>query len=62
MSDPYLPQPKGFRDLVPWADPYIASLLEKLSHTAAREGLYAERPDSEPRAEWSPRNWPRRSW
>jgi hypothetical protein len=30
MSDPYLPAPREFQDLVPWADPYIASLLHKL--------------------------------
>ena len=30
MSDPYSPQRKGFEDLVPWADPYIAALMDKL--------------------------------
>ncbi len=72
MSDPNLPRPRGFRDLVPWADPYIASLLAKLHRTAALEdGLSAsaagelpppldENDRQEPwEADWSPRNWPR---
>lgn len=42
MSDPYLPQPREFRDLVPWADPYIASLLNKLQRTAQAEGLHGD--------------------
>ncbi len=37
MSDPYLPARREFRDLVPWADPYIASLLTKLQRTAHSE-------------------------
>lgn len=37
MSDPYLPVQREFRDLVPWADPYIASLLTKLQRTAHSE-------------------------
>jgi hypothetical protein len=72
-SDPYLPAPRGFQDLVPWADPYIAALLRKLAHTAALEEAEARAPerceqpppldktDREVRwqADWSPRNWPR---
>jgi hypothetical protein len=64
----------GFRDLVPWADPYIAALIEKLRHASDEEDE-AERleavdelppplsgdPDDTPwQADWSPRNWPRR--
>jgi hypothetical protein len=41
MADPYLPQPREFQDLVPWADPYIASLLHKLQRSARAEGLHA---------------------
>ena len=37
MSDPYLPRTESFRDLSPFADPYIASLMEKLERTAALE-------------------------
>lgn len=44
MSDPYLPAPRVFQDLVPWADPYIASLLHKLgaesSEAAPRTAEY----------------------
>lgn len=64
----------GFRDLVPWADPYIAALLEKLRRAAAAEEFEAR--TSDPACElpppldtndrgdrwqvdWSPRNWPR---
>jgi hypothetical protein len=73
MSDPFEPRTRGFRDLVPWADPYIASLVEKLRRLAAAEdesearGARAEVPpplDKNDRpqtwqADWSPRNWPR---
>ncbi len=38
MSDPHLPAPRAFRDLVPWADPYIASLLHKLGCAESSEG------------------------
>ncbi len=70
-SDPCLPGPRGFGDLVPWADPYIATLLERFGRTAAREEqnnrLRGEVPpplDNDQRdepwqADWSPRNWPR---
>jgi hypothetical protein len=74
MSDPYDPRPqRGFRDLVPWADPYIAALIEKLRRSAESELC-----DNEPLGElpppldsddardgdglstdWTPRNWPR---
>jgi hypothetical protein len=33
MSDPFAPRTRGFRDLVPWADPYIVALIEKLRRT-----------------------------
>ncbi len=46
MTDPYLPAPREFRDLVPWADPYIASLLNKLRRTALAEGLQMADEDS----------------
>jgi len=32
MQDTFGYQPRGFNDLVPWADPYIAALIEKLRH------------------------------
>lgn len=73
MSDPFLPRDGGFRDLVPWADPYIAALVEKLRRDAQREESLAtdarnELPpplgqndrDSTWEADWSPRNWPRK--
>lgn len=63
----------GFEDLVPWADPYIASLIDKLRAEAIRGGgdndLVNELPPRETgggpdhadwRPDWSPRNWPRR--
>lgn len=31
MSDSF--RSKGFQDLVPWADPYIAALIEKLRNS-----------------------------
>ena len=41
-TDPYLPAPREFNDLVPWADPYITLLLHKLCRRAAsEEGLFA---------------------
>ncbi len=65
----------GFRDLVPWADPYIAALIEKLRAEADSEGVsHGETVDELPprstggpadrndwRPDWSPRNWPRRN-
>jgi hypothetical protein len=74
MSDPLFGSSRGFRDLVPWADPYIAALLEKLRREAADEELEAharnaacELPPPLDRdnagdkwqADWSERNWPR---
>jgi hypothetical protein len=63
---------RGFHDLVPWADPYIAALIDKLRQAEdAEEGLEAvdELPppldngdpnrDSPWQTDWSPRNWPR---
>lgn len=76
MTDPYLPQQREFRDLVPWADPYIASLLGKLRRTAAAEYgldagdrrtsyLDAELPpplDKDDREDrWQP-DWSQRNW
>jgi hypothetical protein len=65
----------GFRDLVPWADPYIAALVEKLRNAddfpeeADRSDVVDELPppfgndqadrDIPWQADWSPRNWPR---
>ena len=74
MSDPFVPREGRFRDLVPWADPYIAALIEKLRRTAAvEEALDAADATSELpppldrddrreswEADWSPRNWPRK--
>lgn len=37
LSDPYLPAPREFQDLMPWADPYIASLLHKLGAESSSE-------------------------
>lgn len=34
MSDHLGPRTGGFEDLVPWADPYIAALIEKLRRAA----------------------------
>ena len=47
MSDPYLPAPRAFQDLMPWADPYIASLLHKLGaeSSEAAPRLAESRPD-----------------
>lgn len=61
----------GFHDLVPWADPYIVALVEKLRRSD--EGLDEDavnelpppldsrdddRDDHWPH-DWTPRNWPR---
>ena len=73
MSDPFDPRMRGLRDLVPWADPYIASLVEKFRQLAALEddvesgrsrGELPPPLDKNDRpgtwqADWSPRNWPR---
>ena len=51
MRDPFAPRPREtFHDLVPWADPYIVALIEKLRRT------YADEEDSLPlgRAELPP--------
>jgi hypothetical protein len=72
VSDPFDPRPqRGFQDLVPWADPYIASLIEKLRRSAEAGGFdagaAAELPppldsQDDPRdrrsGDWRPRNWP----
>ena len=72
MSDPFLPRDGGFRDLVPWADPYIAALMENLRRAASEQQREADarnelpppldRDESENtwHVDWSPRNWPRR--
>jgi hypothetical protein len=73
MSDSHADNPAdGFRDLVPWADPYIAELIEKL-RASARFGddgrpvnelppplgsQEAPGDDAWPGG-WTPRNWPR---
>jgi hypothetical protein len=67
----------GFQDLVPWADPYIAALIENLrrAEDSAEEGEVSGAVDELPpplgndqddrdepwQADWSPRNWPRQS-
>jgi hypothetical protein len=62
-----------FCDLVPWADPYIAALVDKLRRSAelleAQEDVLGELPppldsrddDREDRwpHDWKPRSWPR---
>jgi hypothetical protein len=66
----------GFQDLVPWADPYIAALIENLrraedfSEEADGSDAVDELPpplgndqddrDDPWQADWSPSNWPRR--
>jgi len=62
MNDSYLPQARGFDDLVPWADPYIATLLHSLSRTAAlEEELARSAPSGEHRvADRLKPHWPRR--
>ena len=66
--------PGGFQDLVPWADPYIAALIEKLRHAdemddAETTDMVDELPppldnddpdrDSTWQGGWAPRGWPR---
>jgi hypothetical protein len=74
MSEGFVPRDRGFRDLVPWADPYIAALVERLRRVAALEEelnapevsgelpppLDKEDRDDRWEADWSPRNWPRK--
>lgn len=76
MSDSYGPRPPGgFRDLVPWGDPYIVALIEKLRRTdeferaSEREAaselpppLDSDNPPGDDRwpTDWPPRRWPRR--
>jgi hypothetical protein len=64
----------GFQDLVPWADPYIIALIEKLRRdcdldddTDLREAigelpppLDSDAPDDDNswQSDWSPRGWP----
>lgn len=60
----------GFRDLVPWADPYIAALIDKLRRSADCDEVefVGELPppldsqdadaDDDWTGQWSPRNWP----
>ncbi len=65
---------RGFHDLVPWADPYIAALIDKLRHAddleeEASSDAVDELPpplenddsnrDTPFQPDWSPRNWPR---
>ena len=72
MTDPLGHHPRGiFEDAVPWGDPYILALLEKLRNSDAdadevsEADLSAELPpppfgdDSPWEPDWSPRNWPR---
>jgi hypothetical protein len=73
MGDPFGPRPSpGFHDLVPWADPYIVALIEKLQRDEA-DGeafsdprgelpppLESQRPERDDgRADWSARRGPR---
>jgi hypothetical protein len=74
MREDFLPPDRRFRDLVPWADPYIAALVERLRRVAAVEEALDSRDvtgelppplDKDDRdhrweADWSPRNWPRK--
>jgi hypothetical protein len=72
MSDSLRSQGRrGFHDLVPWADPYIAALIDKLRH--AEDSDESSEVDELPppldngdpsrdttwQPDWSPRNWPR---
>jgi hypothetical protein len=67
MRDPFAPRPREtFHDLVPWADPYIVALIEKLRRSYADEEdslppsraelqppLDSDRPDEEdPQSDW----------
>ena len=60
----------GFRELLPWADPYIASLIDKLRHSAGCDGVdFVPKNEAEPPldspdryndrwdGQWHPRNW-----
>jgi hypothetical protein len=59
----------GLQELLPWADPYIAALIEKLrssaefgeAHGELSPPLESDNPagDDAWQADWSPRNWPR---
>jgi hypothetical protein len=55
----------GLRDLVPWADPYIAALIEKLRRCSETDLDGPSLADESPwrrdarRRGWSPRSWPR---
>lgn len=75
MSDPLGPRPPGgFHDLVPWADPYIAALVEKLRRSEQLEETALHdisdelpppldngevEPESPRLPDWSRRNWRR---
>jgi len=74
MRDPFGPRPAaGFHDLVPWADPYIAALIEKLRQSDPRDDasfldpsdelpppLDSDRPEGDGwEPDWSPRKHPR---
>ena len=75
MNHPRGPRTAGFEDLIPWADPYISALIEKLRRECESEvddeptgesPLASELPpplndhrDAPWQADWSPRNWPR---
>ncbi|WP_146584617.1 hypothetical protein [Posidoniimonas polymericola] len=58
-----LPDKSRFRpsDLVPWADPYIASLVRKLQREVREERDAAQATSSSPQAEpdsvWEPLDW-----
>ncbi len=60
----------GFQELLPWADPYIASLIDKLRRSAGCDGVdFVPRDEMEPpldspdrrgdrwEGEWRPRSW-----
>ncbi|MEX2113606.1 MAG: hypothetical protein WD845_10500 [Pirellulales bacterium] len=71
MSDSMGRRPTtGFRELLPWADPYIASLIDKLRRSAGCDEVdFVPRGELEPPldspdrrndrwdGEWRPRNW-----
>jgi hypothetical protein len=74
MNEPRGSRKAGFEDLVPWADPYIAALIEKLRREYESDDdtprcenrLVGELPpplndrrETPWQADWSPRNWPR---
>jgi hypothetical protein len=72
MNDPFDPRPEdGLRDLVPWADPYIAALIDKLRRAVEndrrenyliddvpppQDSRDSDRDD--PPGQWTPRSWP----